>query len=99
MLEFVPECCKNQNMRDKAVNAYPSTIKNFSGCFMTQEKCEKEVNRCLIVFDSIPDWYKTREMCVSKDCFLIVLCPDKYKTQKMCEEDVDDSLAALVCYK
>ena len=38
-------------------------------------------------------------MCVSKDCFLIVLCPDKYKTQKMCEEDVDDSLAALVCYK
>ena len=55
MLEFVPECCKNQNMRDKAVNAYPSTIKIFSGCFMTQEKCEKEVNRCLIVFDSIPD--------------------------------------------
>ena len=66
---------------------------------MSQEKCEKEVNRCLIVFDSIPDWYKTQEMCVSKNSFLIVLCPDRYKTQKMFEKDVDDSLAALVCYK
>ena len=38
-------------------------------------------------------------MCVSKNSFLIVLCPDRYKTQKMFEKDVDDSLAALVCYK
>ena len=37
------------------------------------------------VFNSIPNWYKTQEMCgrvVSEDLFLIVYCPDKYKTQK-----------------
>ena len=54
------------------------------------------------VFDSIPDWYKTQEMCdrvISKESFLIMLCPDKYKSQRICEEDVDDSLPALACYK
>ena len=50
------------------------------------------------VFDSIPDQYKTEEMCirvVSEDPFLIVYCPDKYKSQKMCDKAVDDSLAEL----
>ena len=35
-----------------------------------------------LVFDSIPDWYKTQEMCdrvVSENYFLILYCPDKYK--------------------
>ena len=36
---------------------------------------------------------------ISKDSFLIMLCPDKYKSQRICEEDVDDSLPALACYK
>ena len=50
------------------------------------------------VFDSIPDQYKTQEMCdvvVSLYPFLIVYCPGKYITQKMGDEAVDDSLAAL----
>ena len=50
------------------------------------------------VFEYIPNWYKTPEMCekvVSEDLFLIVYCPDKYKTQRMCDEVADDSLAAL----
>ena len=41
------------------------------------------------VFDSIPDWYKTQEMCervVSENPFLIVSYPYKYKTQRMCDE-------------
>ena len=39
---------------------------------MTQEICDIAVNRCAFVFDSIPDWYKTQEMCdrvVSEDSF------------------------------
>ena len=47
------------------------------------------------VFDSIPDWHKTQEMCdrlVSEDSFLIVYSLDKFK---LCDEVVDDSLAAL----
>ena len=50
------------------------------------------------LFDSIPDQYKTQEMCdrvVSGNPFFIVYCPDKYKTQKICDEAVHDSLAAL----
>ena len=30
---------------------------------MTQEMCDKAVNRCFFVFDSISDQYKTQEMC------------------------------------
>ena len=65
---------------------------------MTEEMCDKAVNRRLFVFDSIPDLYKTQEMCdrvVSEDPFLIIYYPDKYITQKMCDKAVDDSLAAL----
>ena len=57
------------------------------------------------VFDSITDWYKTREMCdrvVSEDLALIVYCPEKYKPQRMRDKATDDSLATysrLVCYK
>ena len=60
--------------------------------------CNKAVNRCFFIFDSIPNQYKTQEMCdmvVYEDPSLIVYCPDKCKTQRMCDEAVDDSLAAL----
>ena len=30
---------------------------------MTREMCDKAVNRCLFLFHSIPDQYKTKEMC------------------------------------
>ena len=32
---------------------------------MTQEMRDKAVNRCLFVFDSMPDQYKSREICDS----------------------------------
>ena len=65
---------------------------------MTQKMCDKAVNRCYFVFDSIPDQCKTQEMCdrfVSEDHFLIVHCLDKYKTQRMCDEAVYYSLAVF----
>ena len=60
--------------------------------------CDKEVNRCFFVFHSIPDQYKTQEMCntvIPEDPSLIIYCPDKYETQRMCDEAVDDCLPAL----
>ena len=42
-------------MCDKAVDTCPSTIKFFPECIMTQERCNKGVNRSLFVFVSIPD--------------------------------------------
>ena len=50
------------------------------------------------VSDSIPDQYKTQQICdtvASLYPFLIIHCSDKYITQKMCDEAVDDSIAAL----
>ena len=47
--------------------------------------CNKAVNKYVLGFDYIPDWYKTQEMCertISEDPFLLAYCPDKYKTQK-----------------
>ena len=50
------------------------------------------------VFDSIPDWYSTKEMIdrvISGDPFLIVYCHDNYITQITSDKAVDDSLEAL----
>ena len=53
--------------------------------------------RYFLIFDSIPDQYKTQEMLHS--CFfisfLIVYCPDKYIIQRMYNKAVEDSLASL----
>ena len=72
VLEFVRECFMTLKICDKAVNTDPSTIKFFPKCFMTQEMYDKTV-RMFFAFDSIPNQYKTQEMCdsvVSKDPFL-----------------------------
>ena len=58
----------------------------------------KQIKSGFFVFDSIPDQYKTQEICnivVSLYPFLIVYCPDKYKTQRMRDEAVDNSPAGL----
>ena len=42
-------------MCDKAVNTHPTTIQFVPKCCKTQEMCDKAVNRCFFVFDSICD--------------------------------------------
>ena len=40
--------------------------------------CNKVVNRCFFVLDSIPDWYNTQEMCgkvISEDTFFNCILP------------------------
>ena len=66
-------------------------------CPMTHKMCDKAVNRCFFVFDSIPNQYITQEMCnnfISEDPFSIRYVPDQYKTQQMCDKAVDDCLSA-----
>ena len=66
---------------------------------------DKAVNTCCIVFYSVPNWYKTQEMCdivVSKDPLMLIYWRNRYKTQKI-DEAVDDSGSTkiyswLVCY-
>ena len=60
--------------------------------------CHRAVHRCFFVFCSIPDKYKTQEICnlaVSLYFPFIVYCPYKYITEEMCDEAVDNSLVAL----
>ena len=52
---------------------------------MTQEMCDKAVNRSFFVLDSIPGQCQSQEMCdtvASEDDSLISYCPDKYMTQE-----------------
>ena len=49
-------------MCEKAANIHPSTIQFILECYKTQEMCDKAVNRCFFVFDSIPGQYKKQEV-------------------------------------
>ena len=48
----------------KAVDSYPSTIKNVPGQYKTQEMCISAVNNYSLVFDSVLDRYKIYKMCI-----------------------------------
>ena len=47
-LEFVPKCYKTQNMCDKAVNIYPSTIKLFLNALWIKKCVIKQLINVLI---------------------------------------------------
>ena len=58
----------------------------------------KQLLVIFFLFDYIPDWYKTQELCDRADSdipILIVHFPVKYVTQKMCDKTVDISLGTL----
>ena len=47
--------------------------------------CDKAIDKCTFVFDSVLDQYKTKEMCdkiVSEDPFKLKYCHYRCKTQK-----------------
>ena len=60
--------------------------------------CDKAVDTCTFVFDSVPGRYMIQEMCekvVSKEHFMLNYCPDRYKTQELCDNAVDSYRLAL----
>ena len=75
ILMFVPNCYNNQKMCNKAVdncahalfnaaiNMYLYAIQFVPECHNIQEICDKAVGTCPFVSDSVPDQYKTQEMC------------------------------------
>ena len=60
--------------------------------------CDKSIDTCSFVFDSVPHGYKTQEMCkevVYNDPFMQKYFSNRYKTQEICDKAVDDFLSAL----
>ena len=57
--------------------------------------CDKAVDTCPFLFDSVPDQYITQELCdkgVSENSFTLKYCHDKYKTQKMWDKTVNSHM-------
>ena len=58
----------------------------------------KRIIKCLVVFDSVPDQYRTQEICnkvVSKEHFMLKYFFDRHKTLEMCDKAVDACQSAL----
>ena len=49
----------DSKMCDRAVDIHPSIIQLVVECYITYEKYYKSVNRCIFVFNSIPDQNRT----------------------------------------
>ena len=80
MLKFIPDGYKNQTMcynllliglmhsNLSSVATCPTyPIKrylSFCNTISSWDMCDKAVDTCLFVFDSVPDRYKTQKMCV-----------------------------------
>ena len=62
-LKYVPDCCKNQEMCNKAVANYPHALECVPECYKTQNKCDKAVDNYPFTIRFVPECYKTREMC------------------------------------
>ena len=69
-------------MCDKAVNTYPSTIKFVPEFFMTQEMCDKAVNRCFFVFVSISETPKICDKAVDDSLVALKLIHDWFLQAK-----------------
>ena len=62
--------------------------------------CDEAVDTCLFVFDFVPDWYKTQEICdcdkvALKASFMLKYYRDRYKNKQMCGKAVHTFLPTL----
>ena len=89
-LKFVTDCCKNQEMCNKAVDDdCPHALEFVPECFMTQKICDKAVNTYLSTIKSVSECFMTQKLCnkAVKDVFcgfflfLIDIKLNKYVTE------------------
>ena len=77
-------------MCNETVNTYSSTIKFVLEYYKTQEMCDTPVILVLLFVDSVPDLYKTRQICgraVTEDSFMKYIAPIDTK-RKICVMNV-----------
>ena len=86
--ESVPDCYKNQETCDKAVDNYPHAIKFVSEYCKTQKMCDKIADNHPSAMQFLAECYKKQQMCYKtvNTCFFVFNCiPDQYETQEICD--------------
>ena len=93
--ESIPDCCKNQEMCDNAVDNYPHELKSecskaqkvITESCKTQIMCDQAVSIHPSTAKFVLEWYKTQEIgdkAVNKCFYVFDSVPDWYKCQEMC---------------
>ena len=63
MYLFLVGCCKTQEMWNKVVNTYYSSIQFVPDYYKAQDMFDKAANKCFLLFIYIPVRYTAQEMC------------------------------------
>ena len=80
----VPDCYKNQETCNRAVDKYPHALEFIPEYYKTQEMCDKAVGTNPSTIKFVPECYKTQEMCykaVHRCLFVFDSILDQCKTQ------------------
>ena len=88
-LKSVPDCYKNQEMSNKAVDNYPHALEFVPECYKTQEMRDKAVDTYPSTIKVVPGCFMAQEMCdkAVERCFLyLLLFMSSIKLKKCVEE-------------
>ena len=74
-LKSVPDCHKNQEMCNKAVDNYPHASEFIPKSYKTQRMCDKPIDTHSSTIQFVPKCYNTQEMCYEpvNKCFLYLI--------------------------
>ena len=74
-LKSVPDCYKNQQLCDKAVENYPHALEFVPECYKSQKLCNRAVYTHRSTIQFVPECYKTQEICYKAvhRCFLYLI--------------------------
>ena len=61
--ESVPDCYKNQEICNKAVDNYPHALAFDRESYKTQKMCDKAVDTYLSTIKFVPECFMTQKMC------------------------------------
>ena len=98
-LKSVPDCHKNQEICNQAIDSYRYWLEFVPECYKTQKMRDKAVNTYPSAIKFVPQCLMTQEMFdkpVNICLFVSDFIPDHYKTQEMCDRVLseDDFLIA-----
>ena len=84
-IRYVPDQCKTQQMRNKAILWNSGMLDPVRDWYKTQEMCDKAVDDYAYALEFVPNCFKTQKMCnKAVNTYLFTnFFPEYYKTQEM----------------